>query len=269
MDKKKIQSILQDALEAEIPSTEINLWSAVKTILVAGSHPYLQQGEKMNTTKKRRLSKLAIASLATVALSALALVTPQGRAVAQEVIQFFNRAESYERPLPPEQISSQEEAQSQATAAPPAPLVSVAEAEKSAGFEAKELAAVPQGFTFQGAMAGDRSISIEYQAEGGGGALVINESLDGFIQSEWDQAPPEAITQAKVGDLDAEIVQGTYVVYPSETVARWNPDAPILRLRWVEDGIWFEMAKFGGVEAIAYLDREGLIGLAENMVYTP
>jgi hypothetical protein len=145
----------------------------------------------------------------------------------------------------------------------------VVEAEGTAGFDAKELPSDPKGFAFIGAMATQGSISIQYEAQGGGGALVINESINGFMQSEWDQAPVEAISQAMVGELDAEIVQGAYVVYPSETVARWNPDAPILRLRWIEDGIWFEMAKFGGVESISYLGREGLIELAESMVYTP
>jgi len=62
---------------------------------------------------------------------------------------------------------------------------------------------------------------------------------------------------------------GAYVVYPNETTAKWNPDAPILRLRWIEAGIWFEMAKFGGVESIAYLDQGAMIELAESMVYKP
>lgn len=210
-----------------------------------------------------------IASLAIAALLALTLATPQGRALAQDVIQFFNRAESYERPLPPGQIIRPEEAGSLPTAMPPAPFVSVVEAEQSAGFDAKELPAVPDGFIYLGAMGQKGSIAIEYQAQGGGGALIVNESTAGFIQSEWDQAPAEAISQVKVGELDAEIVQGTYVVYAGETVAKWNPDAPILRLRWVEDGIWFEMAKFGGVESIAYLDRPRLIALAESIIYTP
>ena len=35
MDKKNIRSILQDALENEIPPEEINLWPAVKAGLVA------------------------------------------------------------------------------------------------------------------------------------------------------------------------------------------------------------------------------------------
>ncbi len=48
MDHKKIRSILQDALEEEIPPSQVQLWPAVKASLVAGKH-LLQQGENMNT----------------------------------------------------------------------------------------------------------------------------------------------------------------------------------------------------------------------------
>jgi len=145
------------------------------------------------------------------------------------------------------------------------PLVSVEEAKQTAGFDVKELPTTPKGFTFAGAMAIEGSVTIEYQAQGNGGQLIINESTNGFMESEWDQAPAEAISQVTVGGLDAEIVQGAYVVYPGETSAKWNPDVPILRLRWIKDGIWFEMAKYGNVESIEYLDQNGLIELAESL----
>jgi hypothetical protein len=81
MDNKNIQSILQDALEEKIPSSQIELWPAVKASLVAG-----KQGEKMNTTQPRRISRVAFALLIIVALLALTFITPQGRAFAQDII---------------------------------------------------------------------------------------------------------------------------------------------------------------------------------------
>ena len=269
MDKKNIQSILQDALEEAIPSSEVNLWSVVKATLVAGRRTN-QQGEKMNTDNMRRgMSRAAFAILTLATLLGGILITPEGRAFAQSVLQFFKRADSNILILPTEQIASPEEAQSISTVEPPPPLMSVPEAEKFAGFDAKELPAVPQGFTFAGAMADDSGISIQYQVQGGGGQLLINESTTGFMQSEWDQAPAEAISQVKIGELDAELVQGAYVVYPGETVGRWNPDAPILRLRWISDGLWIEMAKFGDVEKIEYLDQNVLLDLAASLTNAP
>jgi hypothetical protein len=73
----------------------------------------------------------------------------------------------------------------------------------------------------------------------------------------------------KIGDLDAEFVQGTFVVFPGETSAAWNPDAAILRLRWEMDGIHFQMTKFGNVGTIEYLDQAGLIKLAESLSFNP
>jgi hypothetical protein len=86
MDNRKIRSILQDALEEEIPSSQVKLWPAVKASLVAGKHP-LQQGEKMNTTKPHLVPRLTFAVLTVVALVAFALVTPQGRAFAHSILQ--------------------------------------------------------------------------------------------------------------------------------------------------------------------------------------
>jgi hypothetical protein len=69
--------------------------------------------------------------------------------------------------------------------------------------------------------------------------------------------------------LDGEFARGTFVVYAGQTSATWNPNAHILRLRWVKDGIWFEMTKFGDAKAIEYLDQAGLIELAESLAIKP
>jgi len=262
MENKKLKSILQDALEDQMPASQVNLLATIQSRLVARNKPVFQQGENMNKIRNR---KLAFSAIAIVALLAVTLITPQGRAFAQSVLHFFKRSESYVIPLPPDQIVSSEEAQAMPKAAAPAPFVSVAEAEKSAGFDVKELPAVPNGFNLLGAMAGEGSVSIQYEARGGGRALIINESTNGFMESEWDQAPAEFISQVQVGNLEAEIVQGGFVVYEGETSARWNPNMPTLRLRWIDNGVWFEMAKLGGVESISYLDQAGLIALAESM----
>ena len=81
MDKKNIQSILWDVLEDEIPSETIKLWPAVKADLVAGQ----QQGEKMNITRERRISQVAFGSLVIIALLTAVLLTPPGRAFAQDL----------------------------------------------------------------------------------------------------------------------------------------------------------------------------------------
>ena len=215
--------------------------------------------------KKTYTKRLAYSALAVLIVGALTLVTSQGRAFAQSVLQLFNRAESNTFDLEPSQIPPSEEVTDEATAIPPSPLMSVAEAEAQIGFDILELPSVPAGFNYLGARIYGNSVNIEYEARGQGGNLIITQSRDGFYQSEWGDAPVEAITSVNIHDVDGEFAKGTFVVYPNDTVATWNPDAPILRLRWVENGIWFEMAKFGNVESIEYLDQDGMIELAESL----
>jgi len=262
MDSRNIKSILQDALEDDVPASQIDLLPAVQSRLLAGIKYHRQQGERMYRTRTRRL---AYSVIAFVALLIITLATPQGRAFAQNILQFFTRAESDSFELAPSQIVPLETAQAEATAVPPSPLISVAEAEAQAGFDALELPSVPNGFEFLGARMYGNVISIEYQVPGGGGHLIIMQSPDGYNQSNWDQVPADAVIPVKIGNLDGEFTQGLFVVYPNDTSATWDPDAPVLRLRWVKDGIWFEMAKFGDVVPIEYLDQAGLIELAESL----
>jgi hypothetical protein len=95
------------------------------------------------------------------------------------------------------------------------------------------------------------------------------QSREGYTQSHWDQVPADAVIPVKIGELKAEYAQGTFVVYGNDPVATWNPDAAILRLRWVKDGIWFEMTKFGDVDPIEYLNRDALIDLADSLTNDP
>lgn len=218
----------------------------------------------MKSTTSRRTRRAALTTLAVLALMAAALTTPPGRALAQSILQFFNRAEGNTFPLQPDQRVPPASAEA-ATAMPPSALVPITEAEPSAGFDAAELPSTPQGFTYLGARLYGQAISIEYEAQGGGGNLIIMQSREGYTQSDWDQVPADAVVPVKVGELEAEYAQGTFVVFGSDAVATWNPDAPVQRLRWVKDGIWFEMTKFGDVEPIEYLDMKGMIALAESL----
>jgi len=264
MDDRNIKSILQDALEEEMPASQIDLLSAVQSRLVAGKQFSQQQGARM---KQRYMQRIAFSALASALLLVITLVTPHGRAFAQDVLQFFRRTDSKTFDLEPSQIVPVEMAQTEATAIPPSPIISVLEAETQAGFDVLELPSVPAGFNYLGARLHGNTVSIEYEALGHGGNLIIIQSQDGYWQSDydWDKVPEDAIVPVKIGEMDGEYVKGTFVVYPNDTVATWNPDAAMLRLRWVKEGIWFEMAKFGNVEGIEYLDQAEMVELAESL----
>jgi hypothetical protein len=223
----------------------------------------------MTATRTNRIPSLASAILIAVALLAVALATPQGRSVAQSVLQFFRRAESTTFPLRPAQTVTGEAGSAGPTAEPPARPISVAEAEAQVGFRVAELSFVPEGFSYLGARLCGDAVSIEYETQGRGGHLIIMQSQEGFLQSGRDRVPAHAVVPVEIGGLDGEFARGTFVVYACETDATWNPDAPILRLCWVQDGAWFEVTKHGDVEAIEHLDQAGLIELAESLDVKP
>jgi hypothetical protein len=201
----------------------------------------------------------------TLILTALVVVTPQGRSLAQGLLQLFTPTEETSFPLSDAQIARAPEEDSPTVEAP-VPFLTVAEAEAQAGFEAAELASVPAGLTYLGAKVYDDTISIEYEAEGQGSQLVITQSQDGYPESDWDRVPPAYVVPVTIGDLTGEFAQGAFVVRPGEETATWNPEVPNLRLRWKADGVGYEIAKYGDVEAVAYLDQDALIALAEELM---
>lgn len=262
MDSKNIKSILQDALEDEIPSAQVDILPAIQSRLVTGKKHITQQGEKMKNIYTKRL---VYSVLTVMVVAVLALVTPQGRAFAQSILQLFTRAESDTFELQPSQIVPIETIEADSIAVPPSQVISIVEAEEQAGFDVLELPSVPDGFNYLFARLYENAVRIEYEAKGGGGNLIIKQFRYGYNQSEWDQVPVEAIIPVKIGKLDGEFAQGAFVVNPNATFATWNPNIAILRLRWVRDGIWFEMTKYGDVVPIEYLDQSGMIEMAESL----
>jgi len=256
MDKKTIQAILQDELEKEIPSANVHLWPAVKANLVAGT---IRQGEKMNSINSRRIKRFALAT-AVIASLTVAFVTPQGRGFAQSLLQLFTRAETNSFP-----VDMIEPNPLELTGEPPASLITIREAEIRVGFDVAELPYVPDGFNYLGARMYRDAVSLEYEAQGGGGNLILMQSQDGFVQSDWDKVPRDAIIPVRIGIVDGEFAQGTFVVKGGEASATWNASAPILRLRWLKDDLWFDLTKYGDVEAVEYLDQAGMIELASRV----
>ena len=223
----------------------------------------------MNGKRVYRIRRFALAGAMIVALIAAALLTPQGRALSQSILQFFTRAEDTAGPVPPSQPAVGEPNPAAPTAEPPAPLISVAEAEAQVGFDIAELPIVPDGLDYLGARLYGDVVSVEYQTPDYAGHLTIKQSQSGYLQSEWDSVPDDAVLPVKIGELDGEFTQGRFVVYVGETVGTWEPDAPVLRLRWMKDGVWFEMTKSGYAEAIAHLDQASMIELAESLAVKP
>jgi hypothetical protein len=137
-----------------------------------------------------------------------------------------------------------------------------------ATFEVKELPSTPQDMVFVGATATEGSIHIEYESQQtGAGLLSISESLH---TENWKQVPAEAITSIPMGNVNAELIRGDYVFLPGDAQGTWNADINVVSLRWPENGVYFVISIYGGgIGPLAHLDQEGLIALAESMMYMP
>lgn len=223
----------------------------------------------MNAITTHRMPRFALATLLLMALLVVFFATPEGRSLAMRVLELFTRVEGTTFPMEDDQPVPFEPDQNPPTALPPAPLISVAEAEAQVGFNVATIPNVPEGFIYLGARLYGKNVSIEYQAQGGGGHLILMQSKDGFYQSDWDRVPAEAVVPVKIRELDGEFAQGTFVIFPGETNATWHRDASIMRLRWVNNGVWFEMTKHGNAQPIEYLDQAEMILLAESLTYYP
>jgi hypothetical protein len=247
MKNQPIQMILQNALEEEIPSSQIQLWSAVESNLTKGKTRFNRHGIK--TFKLLPAHSFSFAILTIIVFLGVLIATPQGRVLAQNILQFFVN------PAAP-------------TMDPPM-MISVAEAEAQIGFEIVEFPDVPDGFAFLGARLFGNTVRVEYEAEDGRGYLIIQQVQEGIYQSDWDKIPEDAVIPVKISNLDGEFVKGTFEVSAGEIFATWNPAASMSRLRWLEDGIWYKIIIYGEMEAIDYLDQVNVVDLAEILISKP
>lgn len=284
MDIKNVKSILQDALEEQIPASQIDLLPAVQLHLVAGKTSYLQQGENMN---KRPSKQLAFCVLTLVLVLALTFLTPQGRAFAQNILQFFVRADSNSLPVPTEPVDWVEltagvpQPHVASTPRPaiaifasdcgefPTPTCSVEQIREKVDFTVKELSDIPEGMYFIGATGGPDSIFLKYEFENHTGGLTIFEEL-------WTGKPAEGtsevgasalVEKVQIGNLAGEYFRGSFAMKDGDPVTVWDPDFPAETLRWVDGDISYTL----GYDFTTQMPfgKERLVALAQGMTTEP
>lgn len=265
MEKKNIHSILQDALEEKIPSSEINLLPAIKASLVSGKH---QQGEKMNIKPSRKIPRIAFAVGLLITVLTVALITPQGRAFAQSILQLFNRADQDSYPLqtwqltPPVQTSFESPFK-----------YSVSEAEALARYDLLSPVEIPSGMVFIGASY-DEKYHIVAQAFGQSAEYYelsiwqqplehyqscgdISNACDNMLGGNLAGASAD-IQTVQVGDWTGEYVEGVWELTENGPV--WNSTPYAKTLRWKTETMIFELV-YNGMN----LERDDLVGIAAGI----
>ena len=266
MNNQKLQSILDDTLQKEIPSSEIQLWPAVKVALDAGHFASVQQGEKMNSLK--RWQHTAVITVTVVLLLVLASVTPHGRAFAQSLLQFFTRAESDTFYMEPSDLTVEETTPFLAECGSwIQPTCSMEQIRSKVDFEVKELGMLPQGMYFGGATGGPDLIGFAYvygdQDRLGGQLSVSVEPAD--KPSTWLVAKSANVEKVQIGDLPGEYYTGILFQDEHGNVT-WQPNDPQATLRW-QDGesrytLYYYSRRYP-------LTKDELVKLAESMTLGP
>ena len=285
MDNKNIQSILQDALEEQFPSSQIQLWAAIEGGLVADKQSLVQRAEKMDRPKRQRLQRTAFAILIMAILLTIALITPQGRAFAQSILQFFVRTESDSLPVPTEPVNWVEMTPGVVhptiTALPPMavfaddcgdfpePTCSVEQIREKVDFEVKELRNIPEGMYFIGATGGPDNVFVKYEFENNSGGLsIFEERWAGKPAQGTSEVGASAIVEkVQIGDLDGEYFRGSFVMQAGESVTTWDRNFQAETLRWVDSDISYTL-QYDFTSQIP-LGKEGLVALAESMTIVP
>jgi hypothetical protein len=275
MNDKTLTNMLKHLAEDAVPA-DADLWPALRAQLDARADvlAYPKGRSTMNGSPARpaRLRWVGVSTLAALAVAAVLLITPQGRALAQSVWLFFNPASSEAFAVP--DAPGATEPSTGPTAVAPSFAADtcgadlkcqLGAAEAAVGLEALTIADQPAlSWTYVEAYPSSGTLILGYTADGGGG-LVLSQSRGDLPTSPWEAVPADKAQVVTVNGQPAEYVEGTFVVYPGAAEATWNADAPVQRLRWRADGVLFELSKLGDPQTLEHLDMAAMVAVAESL----
>jgi hypothetical protein len=223
-------------------------------------------------------------SVLVIGLLTLALITPQGRAFAQSILQFFIRSESDALPVPTSAPVNWVELTPGVVPATQTPLpvaaafagecgdfstptCSVEQIRSKVDFTVKEPGIV-NGLYFIGSTGGPDSIFLSYNsADTGSGLIVYIERWTGILSPDTDLIGASAtVEEVHIGDLKGEYFKGSFVYQDGESVATWDADFGTETLRWVDGNTSYRMQYFSSQ---TLLNKEGMVVLAESMTTEP
>jgi hypothetical protein len=229
---------------------------------------------------RRRGYGLAFALLAVILLAGLILVTPVGESFAETISRFFKLSPSAHAtetvsltPMP--------------TNDPGYPYnqysLTVAQAEKLAGFKVKIPATLPEGLLFNGVKYESdlQKVSLFYSGSKEGNNrrsniyLYVVEQKGAFENFNWGLCPNGTLRQVEINGWPAELAGGAVWVTTTEPTPgverEWicqavDPGAA-MDLRWQEDSIRYDIniAQFVSEGEHPQLTEEDLIEMAESL----
>jgi hypothetical protein len=232
------------------------------------------------------------------------LISPQGRAWAQQVFQFFSRINAQTVEIPESQSKLlMEEGPNISYDLPLVPLFiptvapemavlpgcgtaeeeqsyhcRVALAESQLGFDLKELPVTPQNWKFDSldfditSKQARISYTVDPNSPASGSFLLIQGVGDipsTFAGTLWEAVPADKVEPVKVGGYDGEYVKGSFTFSaPADKTLTWS-DSYRHRLAWSDGERWYGITLWPSLPDPESMGSDQLIDLAESLVDSP
>jgi len=239
--------------------------------------------------------RIAIAMAVVFILVTLA-ATPQGRAWAQEVVQFFRKvnftsipvspeeqewmnapAQMYDLPLVPvflptpthDMMSLQE---CQLPQSIQSYACQIAYAESKVDFNLKEFPHTLEGWIFKSVNydTASKTATITYtHYTEHGGDFVLKQGFGKFQDTYgiWSLVPAEKVEKVQIGKYNGEYVLGSFSLREGDNTWRWDTEGEIQRLAWSDGERWYYIEMLP--PSPGYITRDELVKLAASIVDYP
>jgi hypothetical protein len=273
MNEKQMHSILRELTEQKAPKAEIDLWPAIDLRLAKAhlqtSAPTKRRDTEMNAHQHPiPRQRLAVALVLIVIIAGvLFFTTPQGQAVAQNMLRFFSRSESSQLPIQAWQLTPLPPTAESPTADPASIIdadLSMEAVRQQAGFDIYEPSWVPDSLHFSGASIDrDRNIvRIFYQYVDTNGLVLRQEPIPMTDTCELcgKVGADAAIQEVSIAGVYGEYAEGVWNLTDKGPV--WDPNPYMKTIRWQKDGMAFEMLYMGPPDT---LSKQDMIAIAESM----
>jgi len=154
--------------------------------------------------------------------------------------------------------------------------LSIPAAEERAGFAMKIPYPTPEEFELEGAAYDELREAIILHYTNASDSLVLRISQQ-LLDSDYQGIGPEAeVEKVEIGSFSGEYVAGGWMIpevesgadatpSPIESRTVWDASVKLQTLRWSDGEFLYEIILAGGATRPGYLDKEGLIALADRI----
>jgi hypothetical protein len=261
-------SILNHLAEQAVLPDRVDLWPSIQVRLAASSNfsharkPFMN----INQFQDRRFRLVAITALIGLIVLGLLFATPQGQALAQNIMRYFTHSESDALPLQSWQLTP---LPTPGTPTPdPASMLdarqSVAEVEGLASYKVFQPSWLPDALSIVGAsyQPDHRIVRIFFRDQETNGLVLKQEPIQ---QAEdctlCDKVGASASIEAvEINNTAGEYVEGVWKLTDNGPV--WEPDPYLKTLRWQADQMAFELLYMGPPDSVSKAD---LIAIAQSI----